>query len=107
MTLREDFRKFARSNSKVSMAYLDDKIKYTEDRLAPYILEQTDLRATPIDIYSRLLFDRIIYFSGVVDDESCNAAIAQLLYLQSTDERDIAIYINSPRRERCRWFRPH
>jgi ATP-dependent Clp protease protease subunit len=49
-----------------------------------------------MDVFNRLLFDRIIYFSGPVNEESCNTVIAQLLYLSSTDNRDINIYINSP-----------
>lgn len=62
----------------------------------PFILEERKMNVTQMDVFSRLLFDRIIYFSGVVDSESCNTVIAQLLYLSSTDNRDINLYINSP-----------
>ena len=64
--------------------------------LTPYILEERQLNVATFDVFSRLMYDRIIYFTGVVDDDSCNTAVAQLLYLASVDERDISMYINSP-----------
>lgn len=93
--LIKDFRNFAIDKTKVRASVLDDKIKQTEN-IMPFILEERKMNVTQMDVFSRLLFDRIIYFSGAVDDDSCNTVIAQLLYLSSTDNRDINIYINSP-----------
>ena len=94
-SLTEDFRKFAISNG-VKATVLDDQIKKTSGMMTPYILEERQLNVATFDVFSRLMYDRIIYFTGVVDDDSCNTAVAQLLYLSSVDERDISMYINSP-----------
>ena len=90
-----DFRKFAFDKTNVRPSALDAKIKSAEN-IMPFILEERKMNVTQMDVFSRLLFDRIIYFSGVVNEDSCNTVIAQLLYLSSTDKRDINIYINSP-----------
>ena len=92
----EDFRKFAVDKTKVTPTVFDDVVKKTENSIMPFILEERKMNVTQMDVFSRLLFDRIIYFSGPVNEESCNTVIAQLLYLSSTDNRDINIYINSP-----------
>jgi ATP-dependent Clp protease protease subunit len=93
--LVKDFRQFAFDKTNVRPSALDAKIKSAEN-IMPFILEERKMNVTQMDVFSRLLFDRIIYFSGVVDEDSCNTVIAQLLYLSSTDNRDINIYINSP-----------
>jgi ATP-dependent Clp protease protease subunit len=94
--LTKDFRKFAISNTNVNATVLDDQIKKSQNIITPYILEERQLNVATFDVFSRLMYDRIIYFTGVVDEDSCNTAVAQLLYLSSTDERDISMYINSP-----------
>lgn len=94
--LTKDFRKFALSNTNARASVLDDQIKSVNNILTPYILEERQLNVATFDVFSRLMYDRIIYFTGVVDDDSCNTAVAQLLYLSSVDERDISMYINSP-----------
>lgn len=64
--------------------------------LTPIILEDGKFSAVGVDIYSRLLKDRIIYFSGEFNQESCNLVVAQLLFLSKQDpKQDITIYINS------------
>ena len=63
--------------------------------LTPYILER-ELRATQIDVFSRLLRDRIIWVSGVVDQHMSDIIQAQLLYLDSVENKDIILHINSP-----------
>ena len=93
--LTEDFRKFAISNG-VKPTVLDDQIRKTSDMMTPYILEERQLNVATFDVFSRLMYDRIIYFTGVVNEDTCNTAVAQLLYLSSVDERDISMYINSP-----------
>jgi len=91
-----DFRKFAKDKTSIRMSVLDDKIKSAENFVMPYILEERKLNVTSMDVYSRLLMDRIIFLNGEVDDGSCSTMVAQLLYLSSIDERDVNIYINSP-----------
>jgi ATP-dependent Clp protease protease subunit len=96
MDLEKDFRKFAISNTKIRATVLDDKIKQAKDFLTPYILEERQLNVTQMDIFSRLLFDRILYFTGEVNQSTCDTMNAELLYLDSVDNRDINLYINSP-----------
>lgn len=93
--ITKDFRKFAFDKTNVKPSALDAQIK-SVNNIMPFILEERKMNVTQMDVFSRLLFDRIIYFSGVVDEDSCNTVIAQLLYLSSTDNRDINLYINSP-----------
>ena len=65
--------------------------------LLPYVFEQTGQGERSYDIYSRLLKDRIIFLGGEVTDDSANAIIAQLLFLEADDpKKDIFMYINSP-----------
>lgn len=94
----EDFRKFAIDKG-VRASVVDDQLKSMEKNkslLTPYILEERQLNVATFDVFSRLMYDRIVYFAGEVDDDTCNTAIAQFLYLSSVDERDINLYINSP-----------
>lgn len=94
--LTKDFRHFAIDKVGMSPSVIDDKIGKVNNHLTPYILEERQLNVATFDVFSRLMYDRIIYFTGVVNDETCDTAIAQLLYLSSVDERDINMYINSP-----------
>ena len=65
--------------------------------LVPYVIEQTGYGERSYDIYSRLLKDRIIFLGGEITDDSANAVIAQLLFLEADDpKKDIFMYINSP-----------
>ena len=64
--------------------------------LIPMVVEQTNRGERAYDIYSRLLKDRIIFLSGVIDDDTANIVIAQLLFLESEDpDKDIHLYLNS------------
>jgi ATP-dependent Clp protease protease subunit len=92
----EDFKHFAKDKIGVSPSVIDDKIGKVNNHITPYILEERQLNVATFDVFSRLMYDRIIYFTGVVNSETCDTAIAQLLYLSSVDERDISMYINSP-----------
>lgn len=92
--LYKDFKLFARDRG-LSSHLVDDVTKSTENILTPYILEERELRVTSLDIYSRLLYDRILYFGHEVNAESCNVAIAQLLFLDSVNNNTINFYINS------------
>lgn len=97
MNLQQDFRKFAMSKSGISSMVLDDVIKSQNQYLNPYILEERQLNVTQMDVFSRLMMDRIIFLGTPIDDYTANTLQAQLLYLDSTDSgKDISIYINSP-----------
>jgi ATP-dependent Clp protease protease subunit len=91
MNLGKEFRKFAKSEG-ISSLSLDQ----FENGLTPYILEERELRATQIDIFSRLMRDRILWVSGAVDQHMSDIVQAQLLFLDSVEKKDITLYINSP-----------
>ena len=67
-----------------------------ESSLTPYVLEERELRATQIDIFSRLMRDRILWVAGGVDDRMSTIVQAQLMFLDSTDKTDITMHIDSP-----------
>ena len=76
---------------------LDDVMKAQASYLNPYILEERQLNVTQLDVFSRLMMDRIIFLGTEIDDYTANTLQAQLLYLDSVDSgKDISIYINSP-----------
>lgn len=90
--IKKDFKKFAIDKTNITSSVFDDVSK---NLLTPYILEERKLNVAQLDVFSRLLYDRIIYFTGEVSDESCDMINAELLYLDSVDNRDISVYINS------------
>ena len=97
MNTLSDFRKFAVANAGVNSMVLDDVIKSQNQYLNPYILEERQLNVTQMDVFSRLMMDRIIFLGTQIDDYTANTLQAQLLYLDSTDPgKDISIYVNSP-----------
>lgn len=92
-----DFKKFAIHNAHVNSMVLDDVIKSQSGYLNPYILEERQLNVTQLDVFSRLMMDRIIFLGTEINDYTANTLQAQLLYLDSVDNgKDISIYINSP-----------
>lgn len=93
----DDFRKYATKHLGMNGMALDDVIKSQAGYLNPYILEERQLNVTQLDVFSRLMMDRIIFLGTQVDDYTANTLQAQLLYLDSVDPgKDISIYINSP-----------
>lgn len=93
----DDFRKYATKHLGMNGMVLDDVIKSQAGYLNPYILEERQLNVTQLDVFSRLMMDRIIFLGTQVDDYTANTLQAQLLYLDSVDPgKDISIYINSP-----------
>ncbi|WP_052051691.1 ATP-dependent Clp endopeptidase proteolytic subunit ClpP [Prevotella sp. S7-1-8] len=95
--MNNDFRKFATKHLGMSGMVLDDVIKAQNRYLNPYILEERQLNVTQMDVFSRLMMDRIIFLGTEIDDYTANTLQAQLLFLDSTDTgKDISIYINSP-----------
>jgi len=99
---KNEFRKFAEGHCYVKPAPLDHYISSVERSnitmsMTPYITEERELRVAQMDVFSRLMMDRIIFLGTAVDDNSANIIQAQLLFLQSTDpKKDIQMYINSP-----------
>ena len=92
-----DFRKYATGHLGMDGMALDDVVKAQMQYLNPYILEERQLNVTQMDVFSRLMMDRIIFLGTQIDDYTANTLQAQLLYLDSTDPgKDISIYINSP-----------
>ena len=91
-----DFRKYATKHLGINSMVLDDVLKAQAHYLNPYILEERQLNVTQMDVFSRLMMERIIFLGTEIDDYTANTLQAQLLYLDSVDAKDISIYINSP-----------
>ena len=92
-----DFRKYATKHLGINSMVLDDVIKSQGQYLNPYILEERQLNVTQMDVFSRLMMERIIFLGTQIDDYTANTLQAQLLFLDSVDNtKDISIYINSP-----------
>lgn len=91
----KDFTLYAKSAgvSSLNQHYAQTQI---QDSLTPYVLEERSMNATAIDIFSRMMFDRIIFLVGEVNDTMGMYTVAQLQYLDSTDALDITFQINSP-----------
>lgn len=112
MEMNNDFRKYAVGHKGLSGTLVDDYARAVSreaamagftstaphaDYINPYILEERQLNVTQLDVFSRLMMDRIIFLGTQVTDQSANVIQAQLLYLDSADPgKDINIYINSP-----------
>ena len=93
----KEFRKFATRHMGINSMVLDDVVSMQNQYLNPYILEERQLNVTQMDVFSRLMMDRIIFLGTQIDDYTANTLQAQLLFLDSTDPgKDISIYINSP-----------
>lgn len=97
-----DFEQYAQSKlgcSKMQInawATVQERLYGPQASLTPYILEEREMRATQMDIFSRLMMERILWVSGVVNDAMSTVVQAQLLYLDSIDDGDITIYVDSP-----------
>ena len=92
MNYSEEFKKYATKHHGVNSMYYDKIIS----SMTPYIIEERQLNVAQMDVFSRLMMDRII-LGTAINDSVANIIQAQLLFLESTDkEKDIQIYINSP-----------
>jgi ATP-dependent Clp protease protease subunit len=91
----KDFKNYLLSEG-ISSSKLDYHTKLIESSLTPYILEEREMRVTQMDVFSRLMRDRIIWVSGPVNQQMCDIVQAQLMYLDSVEKRDITMHINSP-----------
>lgn len=99
---KNEFRKYAVKHHRIGGMHVDRYINQTEGILrpsgmTPYIIEERQLNVAQMDVFSRLMMDRIIFLGDAIYDQNANIIQAQLLFLQSADaKRDIQIYINSP-----------
>ena len=99
---KNEFRKYAVGHCHVKTQQVDNYIEQVENTtrplaMTPYITEEREMRVSQMDVFSRLMIDRIIFLGSDVNDNIANIIQAQLLFLQSADpKRDIQMYINSP-----------
>ena len=96
--MENDFRKFAVHHLGMNGLSLDQfAASVSNNYISPTIMEERKLNVTQLDVFSRLMMDRIIFLGTQVDDYTANVIQAQLLYLDSSDPgKDISLYINSP-----------
>ena len=93
----EDFRKYATKHLRMNGTALDSYMNISSSYISPTIIEERQLNVAQMDVFSRLMMDRIIFLGTQVDDYTANVIQAQLLYLDSSDPgKDISIYLNSP-----------
>lgn len=97
MNFGKEFEKYAVKHKGISSNVLDAYVKHNVTNLTPNIIEERPMNVAVMDVYSRLMMDRIIFLGYPINDEVANIVTAQLLFLESTDRtRDIQMYINCP-----------
>ncbi len=97
MDFGKEFKKFAVKHQGISSLKVDSVIDSGIYNLTPYIIEERPMNVASMDVFSRLMMDRIIFLGVPINDEVANIVQAQLLFLESVDnQRDIQIYLNSP-----------
>lgn len=96
MNYGKEFKKYAMSDHNVSSLNMDYYNKQIENSMTPYILEERELRATQMDIFSRLMMDRLLWVAGPVNDNMSTIVQAQLMFLDTTSNEDITMHIDSP-----------
>lgn len=93
MDYSNEFKKYATGHHGISSMYYDKIVS----SMTPYIIEERQLNVAQMDVFSRLMMDRIIFLGTGINDQVANIIQAQLLFLESVDSaKDIQIYINSP-----------
>ena len=97
MDMNNEFRKYATKHLGMNGLSLEKYANITSSYISPSILEERQLNVTQMDVFSRLMMDRIIFLGTQVDDYTANVIQAQLLFLDSSDPgKDISIYLNTP-----------
>src|SRR3954466_7504779 len=92
-----EFRKYATKHAGINSLTYDSYTSRIQSSLTPYIIEERPLNVAQMDVFSRLMMDRIIFLGTGIDDQVANIVTAQLLFLESADRaRDVQMYINSP-----------
>ena len=94
--MQNEFKKYAMSEHGVSSLKLHYYNQQVEASMTPYILEEREMRVTQMDIFSRLMRDRILWVAGPVNDYMSTIVQAQLMFLDSVDSQDITMHIDSP-----------
>ena len=92
MNIKNEFNKYATKHLGISSL----KINNFENSMTPYILEERELRATQMDIFSRLMMERIIWCAGPVDDRMSTIVQAQLMFLDTLSDEDVIMHIDTP-----------
>src|SRR5690554_1993925 len=93
MDFSKEFRKYATKHRGLNSMHVDNYV----ESMTPYIIEERQLNVAQMDVFSRLMMDRIIFLGTGIDDQVANIIQAQLLFLESADsKKDIQIYLNSP-----------
>ena len=93
----KEFEKYAMGHCGISSLRLHDYKALTASYINPMILEERQLNVTQLDVFSRLMMERILFLGAPINDDVANIIQAQLLFLESADpSKDIQIYINSP-----------
>ncbi len=91
---KDEFKKYATKHLGINSMHVG---QYIESSMTPYIIEERQLNMSQMDVFSRLMMDRIIFLGTGIDDQVANIINAQLLFLESVDpKKDIQIYLNSP-----------
>ncbi len=94
---QDEFRKYATRHAGISGGVFDSYSKINSSYITPNIIEERQLNVASMDVFSRLMMDRIIFLGVPIDDDVANIIQAQLLFLESADpEKDISIYFNTP-----------
>lgn len=95
MDFKKEFKSYALSNglSSMNLHYYQNQI---ECSMTPYILEEREMRVTQMDIFSRLMRDRILWVAGVVNDNMSTVVQAQLMFLDSVERKDITMHVDTP-----------
>lgn len=97
MDMNNEFRKYATKHLGMNGLSLEKYANITSSYISPSILEERQLNVTQMDVFSRLMMDRIIFLGTQIDDYTANVIQAQLLFLDSSDPgKDISIYLNTP-----------
>ena len=96
--MQQEFQKYATKHLNMSNLHLDQYIRKAYlNNFTPSVIEERQLNVAQMDVFSRLMMDRILFLGVAIDDYVANVIQAQLLFLDSTDpKRDIQMYINSP-----------
>lgn len=96
MDYSNEFKKYAMSDHNLSSMNLHYAQQQIESNMTPYILEEREMRVTQMDIFSRLMRDRILWVAGGVNDQMSTIVQAQLMFLDNTSSEDITMHVDSP-----------
>ena len=96
MNYGKEFEKYAMSDHNVSSLNMHYHKQQLENSLTPYILEEREMRVTQMDIFSRLMADRLLWVAGPVNDQMSTIVQAQLMFLSNTANEDITMHVDSP-----------